>query len=146
MTMILKYRKLLPEALAPIYASPGAAAFDLAACLPHPIHISDGLPAIIPTGLALEVPEGWVLQIHSRSGHGFKNAVRLGNCTGIIDPDFRGEVQILLTADAGGHLTVNPGDRIAQGLLVWAPRLQLVQADALTATDRGFGGFGSTGA
>jgi dUTP pyrophosphatase len=145
MTMILKYRKLLPEALAPIYATPGAAAFDIAACLPHPIHISDGLPAIIPTGLAFEVPPGWVLKVFSRSGHGFKHAVRLGNGTGIIDPDYRGEVQILLTADAGGHLTVNPGDRIAQGLLVWAPRLHLVKADELSATDRGEGGFGSTG-
>lgn len=144
--MILKFTKLHPDVLAPIYASPGAAAFDIEAYIPHPIHISDGLPAIIPTGLAFEVPDGWVLQIHSRSGHGFKHSVRLGNGTGIIDPDYRGELKILLTADAGGHLTINPGDRIAQGLLVWAPRLQLVQADALTATDRGDGGFGSTGA
>jgi dUTP pyrophosphatase len=144
--MILRFIKLHPDAMAPAYASPGAAAFDLAACLPEPIHVSDGLPAIVPTGLAFEIADGWVLQIHSRSGHGFKHSVRLGNGTGIIDPDYRGELKILLTADAGGHLTINPGDRIAQGLLVWAPRLQLVQADALTATDRGDGGFGSTGA
>ena len=100
------------------------------------------------TGLIPEVPEGWVLLLFSRSGHGFKHDVRLANCVGVIDSDYRGEMKVKLTADSCGHFTVNHSDAICQGLLVeaekWEIQLILDVSVKLSETSRGDGGFGST--
>ena len=144
--MKLNYTKLTDDAIEPTYATQGSAAMDLYVRKDHPaIYVGDGRPAIFGTGLAFQIPEGWVMKIYSRSGHGFKQGVRLANSVGIIDSDYRGEVLICLTADAGGGVLINPGDRIAQALLepVYCP--QLTEVDHLPATTRGAGGFGSTG-
>lgn len=144
--MHLKFRKLHDDAITPTYATPGSGAFDLYASANHPqVFVGEGRPQTISTGIAVEVPEGWVLDIRSRSGHGFKSAVRLANCTGVIDSDYRGEIKVCLTADAGGGMMVSPGDRIAQAILTPAPRVELIEVDTLTRTERGAGGFGSTG-
>lgn len=144
--MNLKFAKLHDDAIEPTYATPGAAAFDLYATANHAaVFVGEGRPQIISTGIAVEVPDGWFLDIRSRSGHGFNSSVRLANCTGVIDSDYRGEIKICLTADAGGGMMVKPGDRIAQAILTLAPRVDLVEVDTLTRTDRGAGGFGSTG-
>lgn len=144
--MQLTYTKLTDDAITPTYATPGSAAMDLYVRSDHPsLYVSDGRPAIFGTGLAFAVPEGWVMKIYSRSGHGFKQGIRLANSVGIIDSDYRGEVKICLTADAGGGLLINQGDRIAQAILEPAPRLELIEVDHLPATTRGAGGFGSTG-
>lgn len=145
--MKLKIKKLHPDAVTPEYATPGAACFDLVAIddgCPHP---SDALARIYRTGLAFEVPPGWALEIHSRSGHGFKNAIRLSNCTGIIDSDYRGELLVALHADGVDSLVfkAHAFDRIAQAKLVPAPQVEFELVEDLSDTARGSGGFGSTG-
>lgn len=144
--MNLTFCKTHEDAITPTYATDGSAAVDLYACGPHAAwFVSDGRPAVISTGIACAVPEGHVLLLFSRSGHGARNAVRLSNCTGVIDPDYRGEITVCLTGDPGVGLHVKHGDRIAQALLVPTPRLDLIELDHLPPTTRGAGGFGSTG-
>jgi dUTP pyrophosphatase len=148
--MELKVKKLQPDAQLPVYGSDGAACFDLHAYLPdHEWQtVSGGQPLVIPTGLAFEIPEGWAMEIYSRSGHGFKNDIRLANCVGIIDHDYIGEVMVKLTSDGPEHTgtPIKHGDRIAQAKLVPAPQVTFVEVDELTPTERGENGFGSTGA
>lgn len=145
---VLKIKKLHPAAVLPVYATDGAACFDLS-CRPNdfPHLVKPGQPHIFSTELSFEVPEGWVMLIFSRSGHGFKNDLRLANCVGVIDADYRGEVKVKLTHDGGGGgFCVEPGDRIAQAMLVQIPRPAFEVVDELGETERGAGGFGSTGA
>lgn len=152
--MKLKIKKLHPAAITPTYATTGAACFDLyAATVAGAAFIgsniwSDG-PVTCDTGLAFEVPADHVMLIFSRSGHGFKSDVRLANCTGVIDSDFRGNVQVKLTCDRvdddSAPFHVKPGDRIAQAMLVPIPRVEFQVVDDLSDTARGAGGLGSTG-
>lgn len=145
----LKIQRLHPEAIIPQYQSAGAACFDLHACRPDTTPLMMRHPGTIAatfnTGLAFEIPFGWVMLIFSRSGHGFKSAARLANCVGVIDSDYRGPVAVRLTIDDGGALSVAHGDRIAQAMLVPIPQVDLVEVDELSTTARGAGGFGSTG-
>lgn len=144
--MNLTYTKLTDDAIEPTYATPGSAAMDLYVRRDHPaLYVSDGRPAIFGTGLAFAVPGGWMMEIYSRSGHGFKHGIRLANSVGIIDSDYRGEIMVCLTADAGGGVLINPGERIAQFTLRPTYELNLIELDHLPATTRGAGGFGSTG-
>lgn len=153
--MKLKVKALHPEAMIPQYATDGAACFDLNALMAPDLlsdgeasaQVNPGTPTVIRTGLAFEIPEEHVMLIFSRSGHGFKNDIRLANCVGVIDSDYRGEVQVKLTNDNsdGQSLTFKHGDRIAQALVLHAPKMQIVQVEELSSTDRGAGGFGSTG-
>ncbi len=148
--MNLKIKKLHPAALLPTYATPGAACFDLYA-LPEndeAVPVRFGLPSTIPTGLAFEVPEGHVMLIFSRSGHGFNNDTRLANCVGVIDSDYRGEVKVKLTRDQSisDDTVVKHGDRIAQAMVIPLPKVAFEVVEELGETQRGNGGFGSTGA
>lgn len=151
--MILNISKVSPTAIIPTYASAGAACFDLHADMsgdPNAFHcVNHGTPALIRTGLAVEVPENHVMLVFSRSGHGFKTNVRLSNCTGVIDSDYRGEIMVRLTRDndEGGVVTIRHGDRIAQAMIVPIPRVIFYEVDEseLTRTERGTSGFGSTG-
>ena len=150
---VLKIKKLHPDAILPIYATPGAACFDLYALLPdhlnrRTIALNNMAPCIVRTGLAFEIPAGWSMLIFSRSGHGFKGDVRLANCVGVIDADYTGEVMVKLTSDAVHEwdFLISHGDRIAQAMLVQIPQVQMLEVDALSETERGAGGFGSTGA
>lgn len=148
--MKLKVKALHPEAMIPQYATDGAACFDLHALMEGEgayAQVNPGTPTVIRTGLAVEIPEEHVMLIFSRSGHGFKNDIRLANCVGVIDSDYRGEVQVKLTNDNtdGQYLTFKHGDRIAQALVLHASKVQIVQVEELSSTDRGAGGFGSTG-
>lgn len=147
--MKLKIKKLHPEATLPRYATDGAACFDLHAVIDTPMRWRNVVrePISFPTGLAFEVPAGHAMLIFSRSGHGFKHDVRLANCVGVIDSDYRGEVQVKLTPDfAGKGMMVKHGDRIAQAMLVPYPQVEFETVAELTDTARGTGGFGSTGA
>lgn len=141
----LKVKKLHPDAIIPTYATDGSGCFDLHAVGTNIEPLFH--PTVFQTGLAFEVPKNHVMLIFSRSGHGFNHDVRLANCVGVIDSDYRGEVQVKLTPDLikTGHMTVRPGDRIAQALIVQAPQYDLVVTDELSDTERGEGGFGSTG-
>lgn len=138
-------KKLDPAAKIPEYATDGAACFDISTT--HLGHIPPYDYQVFDTGLAFEIPEDHVMLIFSRSGHGFKNDVRLSNCVGVIDSDYRGELKVKLRSDAEeGYLTVNPGDRIAQGMVIKYDRVQFEEIEGeLSVTVRGEGGFGSTG-
>ena len=145
--MKLKVKKLHPAARLPVYASLGAACFDLHAIDEGRPHPRDPHAAIFRTGLAFEVPDGWGMLIYSRSGQGFKDAIRLSNCTGIIDSDYRGEVQVALRFDGNDEMRcpkVRVGDRIAQALVLPVPRVDFEVAEQLSTTERGTDGFGST--
>jgi dUTP pyrophosphatase len=143
------FKRRHPDAKLPVYATPGSAAMDLHAILPTAdgIPVTDGSPRVFNTGLEVAVPEGHVMLVFSRSGHGFKNDVRLSNCVGVIDPDYRGEVKVKLARDGtrGEPMTVYNGDRIAQAMVIEAKQFQPVFVDELDATERGEGGLGSTG-
>lgn len=143
----IKIKKLHPRAQIPEYATKGAGCFDIRARLEEG-EIIDVRRQIISTGLAFEIPEGYALLLFSRSGHGFKNNVRLSNCIGVIDSDYRGELKISLIRDLqeeGTELKIMNGDRIAQGMIVEIPRVIFEEVSDLSNTDRGTGGFGSTG-
>lgn len=147
--MKLRILKLHPDAKVPEYATDGAACFDLHALDEGRPHPRDPHAAVFRTGLAFEVPDGHAMLIYSRSGQGFKDAIRLSNCTGVIDADYRGEVQVALRYDGEDELRcpkVRVGDRIAQAMLVPAPKVVFEVAEQLSLTERGAGGLGSTGA
>lgn len=141
--MEVKVKKVVPNAKLPVYATPGAACFDLHSTSTQ--MILSYLPKTFGTGLSFEVPEGHALLIFSRSGHGFNHDVRLSNCVGVVDSDYRGEVMVKMTCDNTKSLLVKEGDRIAQGMIVPVNQVTFVEADELTGSERGNGGFGSTG-
>lgn len=146
----VKVKKLVPEAKLPEYATDGSGCFDLFAVNGGTLGamIRGGDIAQLATGLAFEIPVDYVMMIFSRSGHGFKDQIRLSNCVGIIDSDYRGEVMVQLKLDNRGPMQkdFNPGDRIAQAMIVPRPRVLFDLVDELGDTGRGVGGFGSTGA
>jgi dUTP pyrophosphatase len=149
----MKVKKLYPDAQLPTYATEGSACFDLYAYMPGvgvidlggTVWSDDALT--FDTGLAFEIPPGWCMLIFSRSGHGFKNDVRLANCVGVIDSDYREEVKVRLSADQPlrRSLGVKHGDRIAQGMLVPVERVTFEEVDFLDKPGTRSGGFGSTG-
>lgn len=150
--MNLHLCKLHPNAKIPTYATDGSACFDLyAATVNGMARVGDivyaGNPATVDTGLAFEVPPGWMLKIHPRSGLKFKHGVEA--FSGVIDSDFRGSVRILLESvddhEYTPPLRINPGDRVAQASLVPSPRVTFTVVEQLSLTERGAGGFGSTG-
>lgn len=151
--MKVRIKKLHPAATIPTYGTEGAACFDLKVfapgCAPANLGGEDGVrvvSATLGTGLSFEIPQGHVMLVFSRSGHGFNHDVRLANCVGVIDSDYRGEVCVRLTADTHRELTVAHGDRIAQAMIIPVEQVQFELADELSNTERGTGGFGSTGA
>lgn len=144
---LLGVKRLTDTAILPAFATAGAACFDLHADLRadgyNQVHFRES--EVIRTGLAFDIPEGYALMIYSRSGHGFKNDVRLANCVGVIDSDYTGEVKIKLTIDNEEGFIVEHGSRVAQAMLIKLPSVQLVEVDELKTTERGANGFGSTG-
>jgi len=129
----------------PYYATAGAAAVDLHACIDRPVVIPGGGETLIPTGLAVAVPEGHVGILAVRSSMGIRHGVSLSNGIGVIDSDYRGPLRVGLHNLRPEPYTVQPGDRIAQLLVVpvACPEIEIV--DALPETARGGNGFGSTG-
>jgi dUTP pyrophosphatase len=142
--MKINIKRLNEDAIEPTYATDGSAAFDLYSTN---VGVVDGDGYVFDTGWAFEIPEGYVLLIFSRSGHGFKQGIRLANCVGVIDSDYRGEVKVKLTLDRntlhGEYFT--KGDRIAQGMVLPVEQISFFEVDDLSRTERGSGGFGSTG-
>lgn len=142
----VKIKKLSSESiqgLTPTYGTDGAAAFDF--YTPHDVEFDGWADETIRTGIAMEIPPGYALLLFSRSGQTKEN-VRLTNCVGVIDSDYRGEIFIKLTKDNPYTLTKYPaGSRIAQGIIIPIPRVEFVEVSELSETTRGEGGFGSTG-
>ena len=148
--MELKIKAISPkvggEIPLPYYASAGAAAMDLHACVDGPVEVAPRALVSIPTGVAIALPSAdYVALVFARSGLGIKHGVALSNGVGVIDSDYRGEIRVGLTNLSDTPYTVQPGDRVAQLAVMPVVRAQLVQAEDLDETARGAGGFGSTG-
>ena len=129
----------------PSYASTSAAGADLRAAVKSDLMLAPGERAAVPTGLILEVPVGWEGQVRPRSGLAIRHGLTVVNAPGTIDSDYRGELKVLLVNLGGEAVTIHRGDRVAQLVVTPAPQVGFVEADALETTDRGAGGFGSTG-
>ncbi len=145
----VRYVKTTENAIEPRYQTPGSAAFDLHAHIDAQKVIRSGESLIIPTGLILEIPEGFVGIVASRSGHGFSFDITLANSIGVIDSDFRHEVMVKLinhnrAKGSDRNLFINPGDRIAQMMIIPVFQAYFEQVEELSKTCRK-GGFGSTG-
>ncbi len=148
MTITLKVKRLTDTAKLPTYAHDGDACFDI---------YSDGLleesfdadtcveTELHSTGLQFEIPDGYALMIYSRSGQGFKFGARLANCVGVIDSGYRGEVKVKITFDEQNGGFHKKGDRIAQAMLIPVPVVQFEEVTELSDSERGEGGFGSSG-
>lgn len=166
--MDVKVRKVLPNAVIPAYQTDGAAGFDLVAA--EEAIIYPGQTAKVRTGLAFSVPEGYALLVVPRSGLSFNTKLRIANAPGVVDSDYRGEVCVLVDNvspvlgdnewdegwdvvggvphaddDTPTRYRINVGDRIAQGIIVPVKAAAFIVVDELDATERGAGGFGSTG-
>lgn len=129
----------------PTYGSLHASGFDLVAQLPYKFTISPGERALIPTGLAFEIPPGYEIQVRPRSGWAIKKGISVVNTPGTIDADYRGEVQVGLVHLGKEPMDILPGDRIAQAVLCPVVQAELFEVTELSSTERGAGGFGSTG-
>lgn len=129
----------------PLYATSGAAGMDLLAAIQSPVVIEPGQRKLISTGFCIALPAGYELQIRPRSGLALKHGLTLPNTPGTIDEDYRGEIGIILMNLGHEAFEVTRGMRIAQAVLAPVVRAAWVEVDDLDATDRGAGGFGSTG-
>ncbi len=138
-------KKVRPQAILPTYGSTGAAGADLYACLDAPVTIAAGESVFIPTGLAMEIPEGYAGLIYARSSLGTKRGLAPANKVGVIDSDYRGEICVVLHNHGSQTQTVAPEERIAQLLITPVLTPAYTLAEDLTQTKRGEGGFGSTG-
>lgn len=145
--MNVKIKKIHPEAKVPVYGSAGAACFDLYAASIIDVTDDNGERTVTyGTGLQFEVPEGHVMMVYSRSGHGFKYGITLANSTGVIDADYRGEVCVKLRKLGIGIRGLPAvGERIAQAMIIPVEQVAFEETDELSDTERGEGGFGSTG-
>ena len=129
----------------PTYGTDHSAGADLYACLDAPVTIAPGQTVLIPTGLAMALPKGYGGFVFARSGLGIRHGVVPGNCVGVIDADYRGEVLVGLHNHSDTAYTIQPGERIAQLVVLETPMWEAKEVDSLDDTDRGTGGFGSTG-
>lgn len=142
----VKLIQLHKHAKMPVYATKNSNAADIFACIDEPIGISVGQAVLIPTGFAMEVPEGYGAYLLPRSGLGHKHGIVLGNLVGLIDTDYRGQVMVSIWNRSGCMYIINPGDRIAQMCIIETPQFEFEWSEILSVTERGAGGFGSTGA
>jgi dUTP pyrophosphatase len=129
----------------PAYATPGSAGLDLLAAIASPVTLAPGARALIPTGLAMQLPEGYEAQVRPRSGLALKHGLTVLNAPGTVDSDYRGEVSVLLV-NLGEHpVTLSRGERIAQLVVAPVQRIAWREETSLSETARGAGGYGSTG-
>jgi dUTP pyrophosphatase len=129
----------------PAYETPGSAGMDVRAAVEQPLTLSRGDIALVPTGFAIEVPEGFEMQVRPRSGLAAKHGLTLPNSPATIDSDYRGEVRVILQNLGPEPFVIERGMRIAQMVLQRVPRVEWVESGELTATSREAGGFGHTG-
>lgn len=158
--MKVKFKKLNENAVLPTYATEGSAAMDLYVITDSAVEIKPGESKVFDTGLAVEIPEGYVGLIVGRSGLGFKNRISLANRVGVIDSDYRGEIKVKLSnenfartsatnnsivSELDKAFTVSNHDRVAQMLIMPVIQAEIELTDELSDTERGANGFGSTG-
>ena len=143
--MELCVKKLRKDAKLPTRGSAQAAGYDLYACLDGDLTIAPHGTERVPTGLAVAVPDGYFAAVFARSGLAAREGLRPANCVGVCDSDYRGEYLVMLHNDTDQPRTVRSGDRIAQMVVLPYMEVTFREVDALDETDRGSGGFGSTG-
>lgn len=141
----VRVKKLHPKAKLPTYGSAEAVGADLYACLEEAVTIEPGEIFWVPTGIALEVPKGCAGLVYARSSLGAKRGLAPANKVGVIDPDYRGEVRVVLLNHSKVPQTIEPGERVAQFIITPVLTPTYEEAAELADTDRGVGGFGSTG-
>lgn len=129
----------------PAYATEGSSGMDLRAHLSAPVHLQPMERTLVPTGLFIELPEGYEAQVRPRSGLAIKQGLTCLNTPGTIDADYRGEIKIILVNLSGEEQVIHPGDRIAQMVLQAVEKIVWTETDTLNQTERNAGGFGHTG-
>ncbi len=143
--LALRFKRLSPRATLPAYQTPLAAGMDLAACIDAPITLAPGDIALVACGFAMAIPEGYEAQVRPRSGLASKFGISMPNAPGTIDADYRGEVKVPLMNLGKLPFVVEHGMRIAQMVIARVERAAIVEVESLDETQRGVGGFGSTG-
>ena len=145
-SVCVKYKVLDPRAKAPAYATAGAAAADLCAVLDQPLTLAPMQRALVPTGLAIQLPgPETVALVYARSGLSIKHGLCMANGVGVIDSDYRGELRVPMINLGAQAYTIQPGERVAQLCIAPVYTAAFAQAGALDDTAQGEGGFGSTG-
>ena len=141
----ISVKLLRPGARVPTYGTEASAGADLYACMQDKVEVGPGQSAMIPTGIAMEIPKGYAGLVFARSSMGAKRGLAPANKVGVIDSDYRGEIRVVLYNHSGEVQSIEPGERVAQLLIVpvFTPGFQ--EAEKLSDTSRGAGGFGSTG-
>ncbi len=143
--MLVSIKLLSPAAVAPAYATEGAAGMDLSAALPEPMVLAPGAFALVPCGFAIALPYGFEAQVRPRSGLAARHGVTVLNTPGTIDCDYRGEVKVILINHGSEPFVVSGGMRIAQMVIASVEQVSLVETETLPTTARADGGFGHTG-
>lgn len=141
----IRVKKLHPNAILPTYGSAEAVGADLYACLEAPVTIYPGEVYWVSTGIALEVPAGCAGLVYARSSMGVKRGLAPANKVGVVDPDYRGEIRVVLLNHSNQPQTLQPGERVAQFVITPVLTPMYEEVEELTDTTRGVGGFGSTG-
>ena len=141
----VKIKYLSDKATEPRYATDGSLGMDLSAALSEPVVIKPSERVAVPTGIAIQIPDGWGAFVFPRSGLSLKSGITMCNCVGVIDTDYTGELKAAVINVSDKVFTVNSGDRIAQLVFIPVEKARFVSAEELDDTDRGDGGFGSTG-
>ncbi len=143
---VLKIKKVQENAVIPKRATEGSAGLDLCACIDAPLTLNGGDTALIPTGLAIELPSSqYGAFVFARSGLSIKHGIGLLNAVGVIDSDYRGEIKVGVINQVKEPYTIEPGERIAQLVIMPVATLPVEEAQTLGESERGAGGFGSTG-
>lgn len=145
MTQQVRIKKLHPDAVIPTYGTPFAAGADLYACMDSSVTIEPGQTQFIHTGLAVEIPVGFAGLVYARSGLACKKGIAPANKVGVIDADYRGEIMVALHNHSSEVVTIESRERIAQLVITPFLTAQFEETDELGDTERGEGGFGSTG-
>lgn len=143
--MVVKFKKLSSNAKIPSYQTTGSAGMDISACLVEPLTLKPMQRAVVPTGLATEVPIGYEIQVRARSGLAAKRGISLVNGIGTIDSDYRGEIRVILVNLSDKDFVIKTGDRIAQLIVTHYDQPTIKEVAELSSTIRQDGGFGSTG-
>ena len=143
--MTLKIKKMRADAKLPKRATDGSAGYDLSACVEQPLTVAAGKRVLIPTGIAAALPENTVGLVFGRSGLGIKHGLVPSNAVGVIDSDYRGEISVGLSNHSESDYTIQPGERIAQLVILPVLTPDIEETEELSETERSSGGFGSTG-
>lgn len=144
--MIIRVKRVREKGIVPKRATEGSAGADLFACIDQPLKINPGENSVVPTGIAIEITDkSYAAFVFARSGLGIKHGICLSNGVGVIDSDYRGEICVGLSNISQTPYTVEPGERIAQLVIMPVDCTQYEEAENIDSTERGAGGFGSTG-